>query len=442
MILVYSLIIVCILLQAERGIFDTLSFLRLFRELSRATPDTDYEERKLYVIIPILREQDVIEETILRICSLDHSNFTVTVVIACTVREEREGSQPTTKDLICNSIEDGILARFKDQIRVVVDDSHSGNMATQLNFAIETIAQSEPSDCWYLIYNADSTISEKTFRELGQLLEKNSGEQFAFQQPTAFVRDLGPESTNFTNAMSLFQTWYCLGHESRLIRKYASSMRGNLGVIIGHGSGMTLNLHNHAGGYPTQLLTEDLTFGFILSANKVPIRSLLALELADVPTSLSSSIRQKSVWFWNYLGYLSCYRKLRKKGFTKFQLVPLLWQGLAGGAYWFLSAGFILTPLILSLVFNLYWFALISLLSFGIFCIAPTFILFRMLPNVLDEQGFVNRAESIRRVPYIKLLPSITAIFLTDSVGPWIAGYRWVTYLRTGRLPYKYKTGD
>ena len=213
-------------------------------------------------------------------------------------------------------------------------------MATQLNYVIKL--KKKKQNAFYLIYNADSITSEATFEKLAELIEQHPNKEFAFQQPCAFIRDMGPDSNQFTNALSLYQSWYCLGHESRLVYNYGLKSEKNwgklnnkkLGVVVGHGSGMTLNINANNRGYPTDLLTEDLTFGFILSANNVPILSLPALELADVPNCFTSFVKQRVFGFGNFLGYISCYKKC-KQGRPHSQLIPLFIEGLGAGAYWF-----------------------------------------------------------------------------------------------------------
>lgn len=449
--LIYFLIIgLCIALQAERGIFDFLSYLRLFKQLKNTKNGKNTNEKKpLYILIPVLREQPIIEETILRFCKIKNQHFDLRIAILTSIREVTD-EPPTTEDVVVKSMEFGKLAPYRYSISIFRDTTVRGNMATQLNYAVDKIKSSDGPETLYLVYNADSVISETTLEKLWALLQTYSDKKFALQQPCAFVRDMQPNSNQFTNAMSLYQSWYCLGHESRIIRNYDKKFRHNrveinnnkLGVVVGHGSGMTININTSNGGYPTDLLTEDLTFGFILSTKNVPILSLQALEIADVPNCFTIFIKQKSVWFWNFLGYASCYKKMRKQGHKMTQMVPLLVSGLAAGAYWFLDTFFIVAPLVLGVILKSYHIILISILSFISFYIIPQYFLKRNLPDVLEKQGFPEYAKNVRSVSFIKLLPSLCLIILTNSVGPWIATLGYINYIFEGGLPTKYKTGD
>ncbi len=447
------IIILCICLQAERGIFDLVSFHRLFRQIKKSlTTAPDFSKHTIYILIPVLREQDIIENTIMNFCKIEHDKFTIKVVIISSEKEiANTGSQSkmSTEEMVIQSTKDGRLSKFKENILVIRDPNIRGNMATQLNYALQTISNFAPANTFYLVYNADSIITKCTFDKLADLICRHPGKEFAFQQPCAFVKDMNPSSNNFTNAMSLYQSWYCLGHESRLIRNYSSRSEkwfglknGKLSVVVGHGSGMTIGINKSNGGYPSDLLTEDLTFGFILSTKNIPILSLQAMEIADVPSQFSVFIRQKSVWFWNFLGYGSCYRKMSQQGYSKPKILSLLIQGIGAGAYWALDTFFILIPLVISIYFASYIGIGLSIIGFLVFYTIPQYILFKRLPGILEHQGFEENANNIRKLCFLNIYPTLCLISLTNSVGPWIAVTKWIKYLSTGRLPTKYKTGD
>jgi len=454
-LLAITIMAICIILQSERGIFDFFSYLRLFRQLKHreSGPQYDRSEKKMvFILIPMLREQTIAEDAILGFCKLTHERFNIKIVVLTSEKElteQKELSQSTTEDVLFCSMQKGKLSAYKDMIIITRDPNARGNMATQLNYGLKIISETVSGKFFYMVYNADSVLSKQTFDGLANLIDKYPSKEFAVQQPCAFVREMNPSSNNFTNAMSLYQSWYCLGHESRIVRNYAKrsekwwgKKNGKLGVVVGHGSGMTINIHRSNSGYPSELLTEDLTFGFILSTKNIPILSLPALEIADVPTHFSMFIKQKSIWFWNFLGYGNCYRKMLHQGYSLSKTTSLLIQGISAGAYWFLDTFFILTPLIISLYYKSSYGVAISIMSFLIFYILPQYVLFKRLPSILDNQDFSFYAKNINKVSFAKILPTLCLIILTNSVGPWIATIKWLGYIVTGRLPAKYKTGD
>lgn len=446
--------IICILFQAERGIFDTLTFLRLFKKIRSEEylpKRTTQQYQNLYILIPVLREQNIIEDTLKHLLEQETNCFNMRVVVITTVRE-RLGNPyenlPLTHTVISNSLKSGLLNQYQNKVLLIEENDPLGNMATQINFAINILSSTVQPRSVYLLYNADSVISPHTFSSLRKILAE-APEQFAFQQPCAYVKDMRHDAPAFLNALSIYQSWYCLGHESSLIRRYEQYTQGEktytfprLGVIVGHGSGMTFETNTRNGGYPTDLLTEDLTFGFILSAQNVPIFSIPAIELADVPRRFFDFIRQKSVWFWNYLGYISCYRKMLREDISWKKLVPLFLQGIGGGTYWFFSGTFILFPILIGVISDSIIFTLVAIASPLIFSLLPQYILFKALPRILRYQKLEKYASNMEGVSFWKTTPWLLLVVLTDSVGPWIASFRYLKSLFTGHLPKKYKTGD
>lgn len=441
LLVVYIIVGICIFLQAERGILDTVSFLRLFQNLNNEKNGPN-SGKPVFILLPVLREQIRIEETVKELCEASRLNANAArVVVIATIREQadiEEGQGLTTMQVVENSMRSGLLQTFKSKIILLEEQNLQGNMASQLNYAVEHLLKNFSEDSLFLVYNSDSRVSQSTFRSLEVYSDKNA----AFQQPCAYVAAMSPSSSSFQNALSLFQSWYCLGHESSLVQRYQQNSKRNLGIIVGHGSGMTLGLNKRMGGYPQDLLTEDLTFGFLLSAQSIPIKQMLALEVAGVPDNLSVFIKQGSVWFWNYLGYFSCYQKSLALEVSKIRLVLLLAKGISRGIYWFSSTLFIIIPIVIIIVHGWYLALFIPILSIVFFNIVPVFILHKKLPKLLHDQGFDEIADKVVKVSFSSILPSLIVIFLTDSLGTWIATARYFMFLITGNLPKKYKTGD
>ena len=229
-----------------------------------------------------------------------------------------------------------------------------------------------------MTYNADSILPNGLAQKVRSFYSHIENDKSIVQQPCAFVRNIDNSSSNFENALCIYQSWYCLGHESRLIYRYESTgVFSKLGILVGHGHGMPLRIHKANGGYPTHTLTEDHTFSFLLSARKVPIKLLPVMEIADVPQKLKSFIKQRTIWFWNYLGYLNIYSFLRKAGHSHKQLIPLLAQGLGGGLYWFFSSIFMTLPIIIGIITTKWTIIYLSVASTIIFVLLPQYYLFK-----------------------------------------------------------------
>ncbi|MBY0376536.1 glycosyltransferase family 2 protein [Patescibacteria group bacterium] len=445
MLLLYIIIGICIFFQAERGIFDSISLNRLFKKLihQRSLDKINILPKKvIWIIIPLYEEQAVIENTLEKMCLLREGSFEIQIAVVTSVKEKLLLNRRTTEEVIVESLELGKLSKWREKIHVFQDLNLKGNMATQLNYAIEKIRFDFSFDEFYFIYNSDSEISDSTFSEFSKLLLKENKKEFVFQQPCAYIKTTGPLASNFVNALSVYQSWYCLAHESRIIGSYEKKYKksSELGIVTGHGSGMTLKINKTNGGYPEDFLTEDLTFGFFLSACRIPILLLPALEVADVPTTFVSFVRQRSVWFWNYIGYVACFKKMRNKGVSLVLLSSLVMKGLGRGLYWLFSSLFFITPIFFGLIMHSSFLLISSVVSFIVFIVIPQYFLLKKLPQVLESQGFMDIKNNIEKVNFFSIFPALCLIIFTDSVGPWIGLFQALNYLITKKLPQKYKT--
>jgi hypothetical protein len=194
------------------------------------------------------------------------------------------------------------------------------------------------------------------------------------------------------------------------------------------------------GGFPEKYMNEDLTFGYILSSLKQPIYSIPYLEIADVPLSWKVFIKQKTVWFWNFLEYIRCYSHPSLKQVPKARRIALLIIGWSRAVYWFFSAFFFGLPLILGIVFLNFKVFLLGTFGFLCFSILPISFLYLYLPRTLEKQGLKSYAENLRSISFLKTAFWLPLIFLSDSIGPWIATWQWIIWKLANVLPDKPKT--
>ena len=391
----------------------------------------------------MLHEKHTIEKSLNKFAVLAHDRFDIKIIIITSSKEISSGSQ-TTEDVVRLTLTKEPLMNHAERIRIIRDPDMNGNMATQLNCALQTIKEEGKEKSFYMIYNIDSIVTKSTLSALLAIISNSNGEVVT-QQPCAYVKALNNASHGFVKALSLFQTWYCLSHEHKLIQKYQTGtmkpgMIPRLGIITGHGSGMSVSTHNKYGGYPSELITEDLTFAFILSANQVPIYLLPAMEVADVPLNLLAFIRQRSVWIWNYMSYFWCFNQMRKAGKKPVYLTLLLIQGLGAGIYWLMASIFVFGPIIIGILQQS--LAILLLASFCIlfFSILPHYVLFKSLPPVLKSQGMSSFAREIKNISFGPIIPYLLVVVATDSVGPWIGVLKAVSFFLTGSQPKKHQT--
>ncbi|GEM_PF-2585875 len=453
---IFILTFFCLFLQAFRGIPDFIHLIIFIRKIKNKDNNIYHNDnkdfRKLFILLPLFKEQKIFRETI----SYFLENFNNQNVFIVITTSSKEIGDLSTFDLIQEDIKNRRWGNNTERILSFNENNKNSNMATQLNFAVKNIIDLDlkNKEEYYILYNADSRPSSLTMNYYREYLDKYStSPDFVLQQPCAFIKDIG--KNNFTDALLLYQTWFCLGHENRILKNYErriglikgqkrSSLKeffnSPLGYCVGHGSSMKFSTLLNQGGYPENLLTEDLTLGYFLSAKQVPLINIDVLEIADVPFDFMSYIRQRSIWFWNYIEYFSCFFDKKVSGISTVRKLKLLIIGIARGLYWFMSSVFYIFPIILGI---LYWNILIivfGVIGIFIFQIIPSLYLLKYLPNILEKQKLEVYANKFKKISRLKISYLIIFLVLTDSVGPWIATLKGIWFLFYKKRPVKYKT--
>lgn len=91
MLTIYIIVGIAIFFQAERGILDTISYLKLFKKMNSGLKERDLihnNKRSLFILIPVLEEQDIIQATLTRFLKLSDDFFNIEIIFITTIREE------------------------------------------------------------------------------------------------------------------------------------------------------------------------------------------------------------------------------------------------------------------------------------------------------------------------------------------------------------------
>lgn len=446
----------CLLLQASRGIpniFHLISFIQKQNNSSYSKNDIVPKFRKWFILLPLFKEQKIVNDTITKLLSLPHEEN----VFVVTVTSSKEKGEKNTQSIIEHGITNRLWGNDTDRVLFFNEENENSSMATQLNFALNKLANLDPENlnAFFLLYNADSRPSHQTLHSFEEKVNSlNIQGDFAMQQPCAFIKDVGLKSS-FVDALSIYQTWFCLGCENRILNDYekkalksVGAKRGYfsellaspLGYCVGHGSSMKLSTLLNKGGYPDKFLTEDLTLGYFLSADRVPIVNIDILEVADVPFNFVTYTKQRSVWFWNYIEYVSCFFDKRVSKVPLARRMGLLAIGLGRGLHWFFSSIFYFLPIILGILYKDVHIIYIGIAGIFIFQLMPMLYIINTLPQILEKQGLKVHADNLKTISKTKTLSVTLLLVLTDSLGPWLALSKSVWYLSQKRRPLKYKT--
>lgn len=490
-------------LLAGKGL---LEFWRLLQSISWLK-QTTYQSigasvlPEVYIIIPVLREQRVLEQMISHFLALDYPADKFKLIIVTTNKEKFELKKQRrrlgglTNDLakglsqsvivskylgifslnelknLCLNfshhpidqiakvvmtqfdnkeltyeqalrLRQGSFARQHHQIKIFNYPRHSGVMAHQINYAVSQLPRLSSNITRLIgIYNADSIPHQQTLRAVASLSMKYVDQDFALQQSSFFLHNLSEITKPLVQAGGVFQSQWTLSHEIPRIRRQAKTTKSRLPKLahcVGHGMFIRQDLFEQLGGLSTTTMNEDLPFGFKLCCRGIPIIPVPLLESADTPETWRSLLNQKRVWFWGCLDYVKCRSQaLREQPENSTRINWLTLQGYYYGLSWAMNSILLGGPLLLGLLTHQYYLILSTV------CIAWVTI---SLPQLITlQQGLTadylppaQQSLTRQKMLLISLLGII--VFLTDSWGPYLTISDKIRRDLFGYTPLKKKT--
>lgn len=302
MILFFYSCISCIIFYS---LFVLFKYLKFFKIISKKFDDKLDDDKGLFISIPCLREQNVIEETVKyfrKICDLP-------IVIVTTQKEEYEYKYNKLKLTTKTFVENNILNKY-DNIFLIDCPSINGYMADNLNYMLEQLKKLpfyDNSKEWYMsLYNADSKPSKNSFNAIFYEInrDKKVMQQYSycfnnFKRLSLIMKGFAIYQSNFEIKVGLFNSIF----KTRFLYHY----------VVGHGLTVNLNALKKLGGFNTEFWCEDIYLTMNLKFNNIQITPIYELECIDNAVSISQLIKQNSVWYNTTRKYRLIYKDLKNK---------------------------------------------------------------------------------------------------------------------------------
>jgi cellulose synthase/poly-beta-1,6-N-acetylglucosamine synthase-like glycosyltransferase len=307
MILMLGLLII-ITLKQVLTFFDIVSILRFYKQENKRNQQDGLNHPAVIVVIPVLREQNTIAETISYFSSLLYP--ALHIVVVTTAREVTAEGTTTTIDIVRE-----LASRF--HFNWAHFPSSAGTKADQLNYVITRFAELFPTldarRSFFAFYDADSRPHSETFDHFARV-HSDYPERNIFQQSSIFYENfarLGTSAsskiqTAFLQAQAMLQTRFTLGYEvPRFINQLSFynkklNWRALLGSFtyahcVGHGLFVRASFLQKV-GFPNEAM-EDMFYGFVLNCLNEPITPIPLLTNSEMPTQLKTLFYQRSRWF-------------------------------------------------------------------------------------------------------------------------------------------------
>lgn len=302
------------------------------------------EDVPLYLIVPVLNEQRIIEETYMHFRDIVNQFEKVYVVYVTT---EKEGPcSITTYEMIKRLMEADVCNK---KIYLFHYPYKKGVMAHQLNYAIDQLEKINPSlNFWIGIYNADSRISVSTIDYIINNINQKDCLHKCFQQYSWYITKSN-KSHDILNSAALWQTRWTLVFELARVRFQAAldsaklpdsiySILEKMNYVIGHGLYIKVIDLKTLGGFPEDTINEDACLGYLLNCNNIKIIPIPFLEKAESPNRVSIYIKQQTTWFngpWYAFQYWKC--KMKAQGKNNVRYLLLAFKLFLHALYWLLA---------------------------------------------------------------------------------------------------------
>lgn len=426
----------------------TLVWLSTDRNSLKTSTENIKNPPKLYLLIPVLREQKRIISTLEYLVKILSSGGVYIYVITTQREFEKAFDGPSTYTLVTEYITDNSLEGL---IEVIDYPNTKGVMADQLNYALEKISD---MGSFISVYNADSLPSPLTFREMQFIVNGTSVK--VVQQSAVFLKNIddidtkNPASKYLLEASAILQTRWTLVHEltRMLYQCYGKSrLLNKFGIVncVGHGLFIRRDLIGSVGGFPCSTATEDVPLGYYLRSMGEVIYPLKQLELADSPKTILGLWNQKYVWFWGPLMYISYFNQIKRRA-KQFAIqnltVPAIicLQGLLTAFEWAVSGPMVILALVSPLITSNIYLILLSYIGVILYGPVQYLIILIKVPKLFEYAGSTHKQFSLKDTLII-MVAGVPAIIF-NSIPPFFTFAAWVKSKLSNTTIYKPKTDD
>lgn len=407
----FSLTIFMGLLNSFKIIYSISYIKRQYKFLTNRGPS---HRPCIFILMPVLRESKVIENSLENLSELNYPKEKVRIVVITTEREYEAVLPGLNTIELAKTKTESLNKKLGRELFLNIHYPHRiGIKSDQLNYALKILSEKFPDDfkddTYIGTYDADSLIQQNILELLATDGSIN-GWADAYQQPTLYTKN-HPKENVLAGSFSLLQTAFAFYHEnynfitqSNIIRRKKSPFfMKKMRYCIGHGLFVKWSTLKEVGLFPTPI--EDTRLGHIFSYLDKEIRLLPSFDVVETTPNATSRIKQASVWF---IG--ESYFWKDKQIANKVQPIPFLQSFWIGTYKFYRNSVWILRgELFLALfIFSLYKAGLVAILLPLIYLVLPVLIMIILL----------NRKIRVGRVKILMSLLLSPIEFLFMSLGP------------------------
>ena len=457
-IIIYYVILVLEILTGVWCLYRTIKYFSNQNRKYKNKISTNKNIPNILIVIPCLREQGIIVETLKHFLKLTRNLCNVKLLVVTTQKEEFEKeknlylkeqfikdvknntglkrlinkynkilSTNEIKEILENTkldnLEEVINSKIQNSkttntlIEEFIHNNHleeklyhlhyphnEGIMADQLNYVLNNFDFKNEKNYYFSVYNADSMPSQDTIKEVLKTINENNNPKVIQQYsvPISNWNDL----SNLMKGFSIYQANFELRYG--LINSYFPS-QFLYTYVVGHGMYIRVDILKQLGGFETKYWCEDIYMSCALRNENISIYPIKTLEIMQSPQYISILTKQNAVWFKTSFECLKIFKDVSKKD-KKIHLNTIGWliQRIRMNITWIgLPLAFLYTIIISLLNQNIMMFVL-SILSYFIMIL-------------LEYGGTIKTVEKITRIVLknkIKIFISTILAITISNIGP------------------------
>ena len=321
MVLIYTFaivglfIILYFIINGYISLFVSFSYYLKERKQFLTKKKSTIEKVYFYILIPALREQNVIEKTLKHISSFNYSKNKFEIIVALDKKESsRKKDNLKTKDFINKFI----LEHKSKNVKFIEYAGSAQKRAYQLNVALEYIKKNNTHQHTFIgVYDADSHPDLDTLKYINYKYTQDN-KKVAFQQNMNYLLNSHKIKHNVVLlANAYYQTmWNYLFEINQFIttnRRILANKKSRFPpYCMGHGEFFKLEVLTRINGFSEIGPADGIQIGFTLTKNNIPIYPVPFEDYCESPESLITLYKQHTFWFF---GNLTFYRILRSSKF-------------------------------------------------------------------------------------------------------------------------------
>lgn len=311
-ILLYSIIVIYLL-----GFIFTLLTIFLEKKYIKKLNKIKVKKYKnIYVLLPALREQKIVEETIIWFKNIKY-NGTIKYIIITTEKEEYENKKNKVKEETTSQLVEKKLSEIKDSRFMHLHyPKTNGNKSSQMNYAVDEILKTEEDleNTYISVFDFDSKPEKNTFNDLNKVAKLRNNPDVINQVPLCF-KNYEKFSQDKSKILLLLYTFQhtvrsCAIEKMKLLISSLTNLKVPQYFM---GACMHIKLKSLVENNKFPIFVDDLTLGYRMSIKNCNFAYLPSYNYTLIPNKIYDYVNSAVLIFKGISTYITEIKLAKKR---------------------------------------------------------------------------------------------------------------------------------